>query len=442
MSSIIRTNGSQSNVEMFRFERYSECDGYGYSPLTGDSYDMNFYSENSIGEQALFTQIRLITESLAYGEESGHLKLSTVKDGMTNGFLFIHADAKVGINIEDPTEALDVLGNIAVSGTVDGVDIAELKDDFDTHKHSKLFTPNGANQRLTVASNDFVGVGTTEPTNIVEIDLSTSTGSTAGKGLLISRSNDANDGKMSIGSSSPDNDDYLPSILAVGTRSHGLVIEGQPESDSSSNRDCIILRGVDPDDGNSATESSPVVHIQNYSTTLAKFGTSSYALDVSGQVHASSFPTSSDLQFKENIVPISNVLEKINQLEPICFSWNKKYAALGRASEGREVGLIAQQVEGIFPELVTFWKDKKVDDSGAFLDKNDTIMELEAINAEIYDKKTGKLAEYAEETYRGLEYGRLSVIAIQGIKELAQENDLLRQELASLRKEVEQLKQK
>ena len=43
----------------------------------------------------------------------------------------ILSDGKTGINNSSPTESLDVTGNIAVSGTVDGVDIAAFKTSFD-----------------------------------------------------------------------------------------------------------------------------------------------------------------------------------------------------------------------------------------------------------------------------------------------------------------------
>ena len=43
----------------------------------------------------------------------------------------ILSDGKTGINNGSPTESLDVTGNIAVSGTVDGVDIAAFKTSFD-----------------------------------------------------------------------------------------------------------------------------------------------------------------------------------------------------------------------------------------------------------------------------------------------------------------------
>ena len=41
--------------------------------------------------------------------------------------------------------------------------------------------------------------------------------------------------------------------------------------------------------------------------------TGSYPLDVAGSAHASSFPTSSDIRLKKNIIPLTNVMEKLKK---------------------------------------------------------------------------------------------------------------------------------
>lgn len=68
-------------------------------------------------------------------------------------------------------------------------------------------------------------------------------------------------------------------------------------------------------------------------------------LEVSGNAKATSFIYSSDRNLKQNIQPISNPLGKIMQLEGVTFNWKKDNTP--------SVGLIAQDVEKVFPELVT-----------------------------------------------------------------------------------------
>ena len=69
-----------------------------------------------------------------------------------------------------------------------------------------------------------------------------------------------------------------------------------------------------------------------------------YKLDVNGDVQATSFIYSSDRRLKENIKPVDNALDKILDLEGVSFDWKKD----GRSS----IGLIAQDVEKVFPEIV------------------------------------------------------------------------------------------
>jgi len=67
-------------------------------------------------------------------------------------------------------------------------------------------------------------------------------------------------------------------------------------------------------------------------------------LKVSGSVLADSFYYSSDERLKTNVSVIKNPIEKIKQLEGVEFNW---------ISNGkRSLGLIAQRVEEIFPEIV------------------------------------------------------------------------------------------
>lgn len=67
-------------------------------------------------------------------------------------------------------------------------------------------------------------------------------------------------------------------------------------------------------------------------------------LDVNGNVEANAFLYSSDRSLKENIQVIPNALEKVLKLEGVLFEWKDS----GKLS----IGLIAQDVENVFPELI------------------------------------------------------------------------------------------
>ena len=86
------------------------------------------------------------------------------------------------------------------------------------------------------------------------------------------------------------------------------------------------------------------------------------------------YVNTSDRRLKDNILPMENVLDKVNQLIP------SRYHYLG--NEDETVGLIAQEVEEIFPELVHQNGEYK-----ALAYDNFTILAIKAIQ-ELTDKIT------------------------------------------------------
>ena len=72
-------------------------------------------------------------------------------------------------------------------------------------------------------------------------------------------------------------------------------------------------------------------------------------IDASGDIVAYS---TSDRNFKENITPIPNALEKISKISGNTYDWKedmKEYHGF----EGNDVGVIAQEIEAVLPQLVT-----------------------------------------------------------------------------------------
>lgn len=72
-------------------------------------------------------------------------------------------------------------------------------------------------------------------------------------------------------------------------------------------------------------------------------------LDVNGDVKAQNFVTTSDRQLKENIHALeeNRSIEKILQLKPVTFNYKND------AEKQKQLGLIAQEVEKIFPDVVS-----------------------------------------------------------------------------------------
>ena len=57
---------------------------------------------------------------------------------------------------------------------------------------------------------------------------------------------------------------------------------------------------------------------------------------------------SSDAQFKDNVQQLEGALDKVKQIRGVSFDWNDKQDVY----EGHDIGVIAQEVEAVYPELV------------------------------------------------------------------------------------------
>jgi DNA repair exonuclease SbcCD ATPase subunit len=97
----------------------------------------------------------------------------------------------------------------------------------------------------------------------------------------------------------------------------------------------------------------------------------------------------SDMRLKKNIQPFPAALDKVAQLQPVTYDWRTEEYPQFRFSSGREIGLIAQEVEKEFPEMVS------TDKAG----------------------------------YKRVNYGELPYLMLQAIRELKAEKDELQEEM-------------
>ncbi|HKM48439.1 MAG TPA: DNRLRE domain-containing protein [Terriglobales bacterium] len=106
----------------------------------------------------------------------------------------------------------------------------------------------------------------------------------------------------------------------------------------------------------------------------------------------------SDARLKTNIQPFPRLLDKLVQLEPVHFDWSPSVPPELHRSGTHQTGFVAQQVEKVFPEMVTMGKDG----------------------------------------YRRVNYGQLPYLLLEGVRELKASNDSLSAETQRQRKQSEQ----
>lgn len=74
-------------------------------------------------------------------------------------------------------------------------------------------------------------------------------------------------------------------------------------------------------------------------------------INSSGIITATDFNTSSDANLKDEICVIESPLDKVIQINGVSFKW--------KASGEKSLGVIAQNIEEVFPELVKDGEDHK-----------------------------------------------------------------------------------
>jgi trimeric autotransporter adhesin len=75
-------------------------------------------------------------------------------------------------------------------------------------------------------------------------------------------------------------------------------------------------------------------------------------VEVAGDIYGASLNETSDKKFKTNILDVPSILNKVMALRPVTYDWNTALYPKSKFSDGKQFGLIAQEVETLFPELV------------------------------------------------------------------------------------------
>jgi hypothetical protein len=128
-------------------------------------------------------------------------------------------------------------------------------------------------------------------------------------------------------------------------------------------------------------------------TEAGKFQiTGGYALSVFGNIWANGTTYASDERFKQNITAIASPLDKILQINGVEYEMKTAEFAKNHFAPGRQIGLLAQNVEKVIPEAV-----------------------------------------HEIDGYKGVDYARLVPLLIEGMKEQQQEINELKKVVAQLK---------
>jgi hypothetical protein len=246
-----------------------------------------------------------------------------------------------------------------------------------------LFTvssPTATGGRLAMLPNGNLGIGNASP--LIKIDVAT--GSTIGSSVFTganahdfaNRGVKVGFGYQAASGCSPNDFNGMQVAVNPGTNGCGNSMDLlflTEECNTSCPREVMRINGR----GNVGIgTNSPLV---------------SFKLDVNGAIHCIGLTQTSSREFKQDIVPLTSGLDAIMKLKPVSYYWNERAPEQSRGVH--DIGFIADEVDQVLPDIVS--KDE-------------------------YGKPVG------------IDYGKITPVAVEAIKQLKAENDDLRARLTKI----------
>jgi len=274
---------------------------------------------------------------------------STVMEFGTSSYMYVNADMSIGGGAASyDGNAESIIPNAQSASWAYG--IANTSQEEDSYFFIDSNLPPYDNRVFHIEHDGQVGLGTESPTERLDIE-----------------------GNLRV------RDSTSGSVLRLN--SYGSYPELGVEGDN------LLISG---DSGWIMT-----VNDNNQNVGIGSLGpSSSYKLHVAGTARVATLSISSDERLKDNIETIDGALDKVNALRGVTFDWRREEHPDEGFPEGKQVGLIAQEVERVLPELV--------------------------------------ITEKEGEGYKSVEYPNLVAVLIEAVKELRQQNEALNSRLEVL----------
>ena len=283
------------------------------------------------------------------GRDGGHGSFPNTMDFFTNSTqrMRIDSSGNVGIGTSSPSKALTVGGTgLRVQSTASADFYSTAQDALIVNNgNANLRLWNNGAERMRIDSSGNVGIGTSSPASTLEIAKNDQT-----NGATLSITNSFNGGSWDAGDT-------------VGSLDFRI--------DDSSTTEPV--RGkIKVFDDSASGSTYPYASAMSFTTTLSNtstermrisssgkvgIGTTSPAeeLHVVGDIVATGNVTAyySDEQLKDFQGTIPNALDKVAQLNGYYYTPNEEAKSLGVKDKGVEVGVSAQEVQAVLPEIVT-----------------------------------------------------------------------------------------
>mgnify|MGYP001217557674 CR=1 FL=1 len=318
-------------------------------------------------------------------DKGGHLAFGTAPtnqddDTVSSEHMRITQAGRVGIGTTDPTAKLEVVSDEGLfiksgtNGPTDGALLRFSDNEVGSYAQYGFIKYKHADGSVSqpVTSNDAFIIGGSETNTVVKIEGHSNT-----TGIV--RISDAFDLPTSDGTSGQVLQTDGAGAVTWETVSGGGGTADDVKTVATNTNANFYLTFVN---SNNTTATAETV----YTSDGLYVNPSTDAIYATGNIISYA---SSDRRLKDNLTPIANATEKIGKLTGYEFDWNDKQSDF----EGHDVGVVAQEVEEVLPEVVV-------------------------------ERKDG---------YKAVNYEKIVALLIEGMKEQQAEIDALKEEIKNLK---------
>ena len=310
-------------------------------------------------------------------------------DNQSNMFFLDAGTDRIGIGIGTPTAQLHTTGTLRFANYTNGFLQVDGSGNVSTATGSSLFTAGTGlswsgttlNSVWTASGNDIhsnnadnVGIGTTTP------DAKLNVGGVSGGNLLLTREGSPTVGQV-LGSLLFDAQGTSVSTMDASAVIRAIAAENQGNSNKGGSLS-FLTKPISAGLGTAATEHMRITSQGNVGIgdqtpdakldvdaatgnllILAQSGTQRMLVDIngnatiSGKFNSNGIQESSDKRFKKNIEPLQDALSNVLKLQGVSYDWKVEEFPDRMFGSRTEIGVIAQDIEKIYPELVSTDKD-------------------------------------------------------------------------------------
>ena len=303
---------------------------------------------------------------------------------------------------EDDSLVVSENGNVGIGTTNPQSGKLEIIHTIPGSESEALFLRNLSNNQSTAVSLNFTTYTQSRTAAIRAVNEATGTAKTRlefcthNNGNMDPRMTIDPDGNVGIGTTNPE---YQLELYRTSGNT-ALTMTNSTSHRAGFELDGAVLRIGDRwssyGDGALAfhTAGSERVKIDTNGRVGIGISSPSYKLDVNGTIRGDNV-SPSDARWKTNVTTLENALEKVTDLRGVRYEWTDTSKGIGD-----QIGLIAQEVEEVFPEAVS------TDNQG----------------------------------YKSVAYSKLVSPLIEAVKTLKAENDRLKQDNEEIRDQLAEIK--